>query len=76
MTDRRPQHASSMTHLKSACPIVDWIPDCLNPSETDMYINKEKEMISPLKCNFLRIQEVYDIYEYIICLLIIKSLKW
>ena len=30
-----------------------------------------EEMISRLKCNFLRNQE--DIYEYIICLLILKS---
>ena len=33
----------------------------------------EKEMISRLKCNFLRNQEVYAIYEYTICLLILKS---
>ena len=35
-----------------------------------------KEMISRLKCNCLSNQEVYDIYEYIICLLILKSWNW
>ena len=33
-------------------------------------------MISCLKCNFLRNQEMYDINEYIICLLIQKSWNW
>ena len=36
-------------------------------------IHLTKEMISRLKCNFLRNQEEYAIYEYTICLLILKS---
>ena len=35
--------------------------------------SNRKVMISRLKCNFLPNQEVHYIYEYIICLLILKS---
>ena len=47
---------------------------CFNMSK--LYLNTTKEMISRLKCNFLRNQEVYDIYKYIICLLILNSWNW